>query len=49
MRSLAADMVEARRLGAADADGFVAAVHDAARSGRFAMTLSMFAVVAVAG
>lgn len=48
MRSLAEDLVDAGQLIPADVDHFVAAVHDAARAGRFAMALSMFAVVAVA-
>jgi SAM-dependent methyltransferase len=46
MRSLADDLVEAGRLDPSRADAFVTTVHDAARHGRFGMTLSMFAVVA---
>jgi SAM-dependent methyltransferase len=46
MRSLADDLIEAGRLDPPGADAFVTTVHDAARRGRFGMTLSMFAVVA---
>ncbi len=46
MRSLADDLVEAGQLDQSGADAFVATIHDAARSGRFAMELTMFAVVA---
>jgi ubiquinone/menaquinone biosynthesis C-methylase UbiE len=47
MRSLAEDLVEAGQLAPSEVERFVAAVHDAARSGRFTMALSMFGVVAV--
>jgi hypothetical protein len=46
MRSLADDLVESGDLDHAAADRFVATVDDAARRGRFSMTLTMFAVVA---
>jgi SAM-dependent methyltransferase len=45
MRDLADDMVEAGELDAADLEGFVAAAQDAARNGRFTMSLTMHAVV----
>jgi ubiquinone/menaquinone biosynthesis C-methylase UbiE len=48
MRSLADDLVDAGELDPAGADAFVATVHGAAHAGRFAMSLSMFAVVATA-
>jgi SAM-dependent methyltransferase len=48
MRSLADDLVEAGELDPSGAEAFVATIHDAARDGEFAMTLEMFAVVAVA-
>lgn len=48
MRSLAEDVAEAGRLDPGDVDRFVATVHDAARDGRFSLSLTMFAVVAVA-
>lgn len=46
MRSLAEDLVAADQLVPAEADQFVATVQAAARSGRFSMSLTMFAVVA---
>ena len=48
MRSLADDLVATGQLDEADADGFVSTIHDAARSGHFAMSLTMFAVIATA-
>lgn len=48
MRSLAEDLVAADQLAPTDAERFVATVHDAARSGRFAMSLTMHAIVAAA-
>ena len=46
MTSLAADLVDAGQLDAGDVQGFVSTVHDAARTGRFAMALTMYAVIA---
>jgi SAM-dependent methyltransferase len=46
MRSLADDLVESGDLDRAGADRFVATIDDAARRGRFSMSLTMFAVVA---
>lgn len=46
MRSLAVDLVDRGQLDAAGVDGFVSAVHDAARRGDFEMSLTMFAVIA---
>lgn len=46
MRSLAVDLVAAGHLGHADIDRFVSTIHDAARNGRFSMSLTMFSVVA---
>ena len=46
MSSLAENLVDAGQLGADDQERFVSTVHAAAREGRFAMTLTMFAVVA---
>jgi hypothetical protein len=46
MSSLADDLVERGHLAAADRHAFVSTVHDAARQGRFSMSLTMFAVVA---
>jgi SAM-dependent methyltransferase len=46
MRSLADDLVETGHLAPDDTERFVAAVEDAARQGRFAMRLTMHAVVA---
>ncbi|MEI6357614.1 MAG: methyltransferase domain-containing protein [Verrucomicrobiota bacterium] len=48
MESLADDLVDRGQLAAADRGWFVSKVHDAARRGEFVMTLTMFAVVAVA-
>lgn len=48
MESLADDLVARGRLATADRQGFVATIHDAARAGRFLMSLTMFGVVAVA-
>lgn len=45
MQSLADDLVEAGQLDRAAGDRFVATIHDAARQDRFAMALTMFAVV----
>jgi len=46
MSSLAENLVDAGQLGVDDQQRFVSTVHAAAREGRFAMTLTMFAVVA---
>jgi ubiquinone/menaquinone biosynthesis C-methylase UbiE len=46
IRSLAEDLVATGQLNEADADRFVSTIHDAARSGHFAMSLTMFAVIA---
>lgn len=46
MRSLADDLVDTGQLAAADIESFVGAVHDAARAGRFSMSLTMYGVVA---
>ena len=46
MASLADDLIERGQLSPASKDAFVATVHDAARNGRFAMSLTMHAVVA---
>lgn len=46
MTSLADDLVDAGQLDAHDREPFVSKIHDAARTGRFAMALTMFAVVA---
>jgi SAM-dependent methyltransferase len=48
MRSLADDLVSASQLDRAEADRFVATIHEAARRGRFSMALTMFGVVASA-
>lgn len=45
MRGLGEDMIDARELDPTDLEGFVAAAHGAARDGRFAMSLTMHAVV----
>jgi SAM-dependent methyltransferase len=49
MTSLADDLVDAGQLAPGDRGTFVAKVHDAARAGRFALSLTMFAVVGRAG
>jgi len=46
MRSVADELVASGRLDGAGADRFVATIHDAARQGRFSMSLTMYAVVA---
>jgi SAM-dependent methyltransferase len=46
MRSLADDLVDAGQIDPVGADRFVATIHDAARRDRFAMALTMHAVVA---
>ncbi len=46
MESLADDLIDRGRLSAADRGRFVSTIHVAARRGAFAMTLTMFAVVA---
>ena len=46
MTSLADDLVDAGQLLDSDRQRFVSTIHQAARDGRFAMTLTMFAVVA---
>ena len=48
MESLAGDLVDAGHLAAADRDAFVSTITSAAREDRFSMSLTMFAVVAVA-
>jgi ubiquinone/menaquinone biosynthesis C-methylase UbiE len=48
MESLADDLVATGQLGTAERRGFVSTIHDAARRGRFLMSLTMFGVVAVA-
>ncbi len=48
MASLAADLVEAGQLALDEREAFVSTVHAAAREGRFAMALTMYAVVAEA-
>ena len=48
MRSLAEDLVSADRLNEADTDWFISTIHDAARNGRFSMSLTMHAVIATA-
>ena len=48
MQSLAEDLIAAGQLASTERDGFVAKVHEAARAGRFSMSLTMHAVVAVA-
>ncbi|HXH78087.1 methyltransferase domain-containing protein [Nocardioides sp.] len=45
MRDLGEDMVDAGELDPSDLEGFVATAHDAARDGRFSMSLTMYAVV----
>lgn len=49
MRSLAEDLVAAGRLEPGGVTSFVSTVHDAARAGRFRMSLTMYAVVARRG
>jgi SAM-dependent methyltransferase len=46
MASLAADLADTGHLDPDDVDRVVATIHEAARAGRFAMALTMFAVVA---
>lgn len=48
MQSLADDLVAADQLASADRDRFVSTILDAARRDRFSMSLTMYAVVAVA-
>ncbi len=48
MRSLADDLVATGQIDRADVDRFVSTIHDAARSGHFSMSLTMFAVIATA-
>lgn len=48
MSSLAADLVANGQLDPAETERFVSTIHDAARQGRFSMSLTMFAVVATA-
>ena len=48
MRSLADDLVATRQLDQAGASRFVSTINDAARNGHFAMSLTMFAVIATA-
>jgi SAM-dependent methyltransferase len=47
MPELAQDVIDAGELGANELDRFVTTVHDAARQGRFTMSLTMYAVAAV--
>lgn len=49
MRSLAEDLVSAGRLQPEGVPNFVSTVHDAARAGRFSMSLTMYAIVARRG
>lgn len=46
MRSMADDLVATGQLNDADADRFIATIHEAARRGHFSMSLTMFAVIA---
>jgi SAM-dependent methyltransferase len=46
MRELAQDVIDAGELDADELDRFVTTAHDAARRGRFTMSLTMYAVVA---
>jgi SAM-dependent methyltransferase len=46
MRSLAHDLVERGELAASESEGFVERIHEAARRGRFSMSLTMHAAVA---
>jgi ubiquinone/menaquinone biosynthesis C-methylase UbiE len=46
MRSLAEDLVATGHLERAETDGFMSTIHAAAESGRFRMSLTMYAVVA---
>jgi len=46
MRSLAEDLVSVGQLGPSEIDQFVSTVHDAARNGRFSMSIIVFAVIA---
>ncbi len=48
MHSLADDLVATGQLDHAEVDRFVSTIHDAARSGHFSMSLTMFAVIASA-
>ncbi len=48
MESLADDLIDTGRLATADRQWFVSTIRDAAKRGEFWMTLTMFAVVAVA-
>jgi polyhydroxyalkanoate synthesis regulator phasin len=48
MRSLADDLVDRGHLDQDDAGRFVSTIHDAARRGRFSMSLTMYALVAMA-
>ncbi|MEQ1787942.1 MAG: methyltransferase domain-containing protein [Acidimicrobiales bacterium] len=48
MRSLADDLIERGHLGEAERADFISTVHDAARQGRFSMSLTMYAHVAIA-
>lgn len=46
MRSLAEDLVSVGQLGPSEIEQFVSTVHDAARNGRFSMSITVFAVIA---
>jgi hypothetical protein len=46
MRDLAQDAIDADELNPDDLDRFVTTVHEAARLGRFTMSLTMYAVIA---
>lgn len=48
MSSLADDLVDAGQLDPGDRNRFVSTIHDAARGGRFSMSLTMYAVIASA-
>lgn len=48
MRSLAYDLAATGQIDSADTRRFVSVIHDAARCGRFGMSLTMFAVLATA-
>lgn len=48
MESLADDLVDADRLAPTDRPRFLSTIHDAARRDQFSMSLTMYAVVAVA-
>jgi ubiquinone/menaquinone biosynthesis C-methylase UbiE len=47
MRSLADDLVDRGHLDQADTGHFISTIHDAARQGRFSMSLTMYALIAL--